>query len=49
MFVDQLEGLPKDEDLEAEIAQASGEPEAPTEKKPEIPARFRRPTTGWRG
>ncbi len=49
MFLDQLEGLPKDEDLDAEIAEASGEPAAPPEKKPELPARFTRPSRGWRG
>jgi len=49
MFVDQLEGLPKDEDLDAEISQASGEPDAPQEAKPKIPDRFTRPLRGWRG
>lgn len=49
MFVDQMEGLPKEEDLEAEIAEASGEETPAPEKKPELPARFRRPSTGWRG
>lgn len=49
MFVDQLEGLPKDEDLDAEIATASGEPDAPQETKPKIPDRFTRPLRGWRG
>jgi hypothetical protein len=50
MFVDQVAGLPNDEDLEREIAaaSASGEPEAPAEKKPELPARFTRKSTGWR-
>src|SRR6186713_34610 len=42
VFVDQLAGLPNDEDLEKEIAAAEGEPEAPkADKKPELPARFR--------
>ena len=49
MFVDQLEGLPKDDDLEAEIAAASGEPEPPVESKPKLPARFTRSSRGWRG
>lgn len=49
MFLDQLEGLPKDEELDAEIAQASAEPEVPAEKKPPLPARFTRPSRGWRG
>jgi hypothetical protein len=49
MFVDQLEGLPKDEDLEQEIAQAAGEADnKPVEEKPKLPARFTRATT-WRG
>src|ERR687895_237658 len=42
MFVDQLAGLPNDEDLEREIAAASGEPEPPVESKPALPARFTR-------
>ena len=49
MFVDQVAGLPNDEDLEREIAQASGEPEeAPRESKPALPARFTRKSTGWK-
>jgi hypothetical protein len=48
MFVDQLEGLPKDEDLEAEIAAAGEAPPAPEQKKP-LPARFTRPSRGWKG
>jgi len=39
MFVDQLAGLPNDEDLEREIAAAAGEPApappAPTTRKPD--------------
>jgi len=49
MFVDQLEGLPKDDDLDAEIAAASGEPDPPAEAKPKLPDRFTRPSRGWRG
>src|SRR4051794_12448775 len=49
VFVDQLEGLPKDDDLEAEIAAASGEDEAAPESKPSLPARFTRPSRGWKG
>ena len=49
MFLDQLEGLPKDEELDAEIAEASAKPEAPAEEKPPLPARFTRPSRGWRG
>jgi hypothetical protein len=48
MFVDQLAGLPNEEDLEREIAAASGEPEAPQEAKPQLPARFTRKSTGWK-
>jgi len=48
MFVDQLAGLPNDDDLEKEIAEASGEPEAPQEAKPALPARFTRKSTGWK-
>src|ERR1700741_4529502 len=46
MFVDQLAGLPNEEDLEREIALASGEPEAAVEEKPALPARFTRKPTG---
>ncbi len=49
VFVDQLEGLPKDDDLDAEIAAASGEPEPPPDAKPALPARFSRPSRGWKG
>lgn len=48
MFVDQLAGLPNEEDLEREIKQASGEPDAAAEKKPDLPARFTRKSTGWK-
>jgi hypothetical protein len=48
MFVDQLAGLPNDDELEREIAEASGEDEAPVEKKPELPARFTRKSSGWK-
>jgi hypothetical protein len=49
IFVDQLSGLPNDEELEREIAAASGEPEAPPPpKKPDLPARFTRRSTGWK-
>jgi hypothetical protein len=49
MFVDQLEGLPKDDDLDAEIAAAAGEPESTRESKPALPSRFTRPSRGWKG
>ena len=48
MFVDQLAGLPNEDDLEKEIAAASDEPEPPTETKPPLPARFTRKSTGWK-
>lgn len=43
VFMDQLAGLPNDDELEREIAAASGEPEAPREVKPALPSRFTRP------
>ena len=47
LFVDQLSGLPNDEELEEEIRQASGDtPEAPP--KPTLPARFTRKPSGWK-
>jgi hypothetical protein len=49
MFLDQLEGLPKDEEIDAEIAEAAAAPESPAETKPPLPARFTRPSRGWRG
>ena len=50
MFVDQLGGLPNQDELEREIAAASGEPEPEpeAEKKPALPARFTRRSTGWK-
>lgn len=48
MFVDQLAGLPNDEELEREIHVASGEPDVPQETKPALPARFTRKPTGWK-
>jgi hypothetical protein len=49
LFVDQLAGLPDEEELEREIAAASGEEERPTEdRKPPLPARFTRKSTGWK-
>ena len=38
----------KFEDLEREIAAASSEPEAEPEKKPALPARFTRRSSGWK-
>jgi transcription elongation factor Elf1 len=49
VFVDQLAGLPNDDELEKEIAAAEGEPPAPAaEKKPEHPARFRQNASNWK-
>lgn len=50
IFLDQLAGLPNDEELDREIAEAAGEsgaaPDAP--KKPELPARFRQNSSNWK-
>jgi len=48
LFVDQFAGLPNDEELEREIAAASGDMEPAPEPKPAIPARFTRKSTGWK-
>ena len=48
MFVDQLAGLPNDEELEREIQSASGDKDAEPERKPVLPARFTRKSTGWK-
>ncbi len=48
MFVDQLAGLPDEQDLEKEIAAASGEPEPARDAKPALPPRFTRKPTGWK-
>jgi hypothetical protein len=48
VFVDQLAGLPNDEELEREISVASGEPEPVPEAKPVLPARFTRKSSGWK-
>ena len=54
VFLDQLAGLPNDEELEREIAAASGEPEGqpapapPAERKPPLPARFTNKSSGWK-
>lgn len=48
VFVDQLAGLPNDEELEREIAAASGDTDATPESKPALPARFTRKSTGWK-
>ena len=48
LFVDQLEGLPNDADLDAEIAAAEETP-SPAMDRSKLPARFTRPSKGWRG
>ena len=48
VFVDQLAGLPNDEDLDREIAEASGEPEPEVEAPPALPSRFTRKPSGWK-
>jgi len=48
MFVDQLAGLPNDDELEQEIRQASGESDPVPEAKPTLPARFTRKPSGWK-
>jgi hypothetical protein len=47
LFVDQLAGLPNDDELEREIA-AAAEPEPAAESRPALPARFTRKSTGWK-
>ena len=47
-FLDQLDGLPNDEELEREIAEASGDTGPEPERKPALPARFTRKSTGWK-
>jgi hypothetical protein len=47
MFVDQLAGLPNEDDLEREIAAAADTAPA-TETKPALPARFTRKPTDWK-
>ncbi len=48
VFVDQLAGLPDAEELEREIAAASGEPDPAPDPKPVLPARFTRKPSGWK-
>lgn len=51
VFVDQLAGLPNDEELEREILLASGETEPPPPappSKPALPARFTRKLNSWK-
>lgn len=48
LFADQLEGLPNDEELERDIAAASGDTEPAPPARPALPARFTRKSTGWK-
>jgi hypothetical protein len=48
VFVDQLEGLPDEAELEREIREAAGETEAAPPARPTLPARFTRKSTGWK-
>jgi hypothetical protein len=48
LFVDQIAGLPNDDELEEEIRKASGETEPPPAAKPALPARFTRKPSGWK-
>jgi hypothetical protein len=49
VYTDQLEGLPNDDELEREIAAASGEDEPPArDAKPALSPRFTRTPTGWK-
>ncbi len=51
LFVDQLEGLPSDEDLDAEIAAAAAADQPDTAAaapRAPLPARFTRPSRGWK-
>ena len=48
LFVDQLAGLPNEEDLEREISAASGDPTPAPENKPALPARFTSKPSGWK-
>ncbi len=49
VFLDQFEGLPKDDELDAEIAAAEAAAPAPAPDKAKLPARFTRPSRGWKG
>ena len=48
LFIDQLEGLPKDEELDAESAAGDEKPAVATDLS-KLPARFSRPARGWKG
>ena len=48
VFVDQLAGLPNEEELERDIRLAAGEPDTPPDNTPKLPPRFTRKSTGWK-
>ena len=48
MFLDQLAGLPNEDELEGEINAAAGEPEPERVSRPALPDRFTRKSTGWK-
>ena len=48
VFLDSLAGLPDADELEREIAAASGEPDGAAESRPALPARFTRKSGGWK-
>src|SRR5687767_9193389 len=48
IFVDQLAGLPNDEDLDREIDVASRVPDPTPEGKSPLPSRFTRKSSGWK-
>ena len=48
VFVDQLAGLPNDDELDKEIEAAEGASAPKVEKKPELPARFRQNASNWK-
>ena len=48
LFIDQLAGLPDEEELEQEINALSDTPEPKVERKPKLPARFTRKSSGWK-
>lgn len=48
LFVDQLAGLPDQDDLEREIQEAYGDADPEPARKPSLPPRFTRRSTGWK-
>ena len=48
VFVDQLGGLPNDDDLQQEINAVADELEPEREKKPTLSDRFTRKSSGWK-